>query len=205
MPKETFFNLPEEKRDLIITVVIDEFAAYNFERASVNRIVSKAGISKGSLYQYFEDKKDIYFYLLGLITAEKMKYVSPVMQNPDAHDIYTVIRELYVSGIRFVLDKPQYGEIGKRFMEIKDSAIYNEVMGENMPAANQYFEILLEKAVANGEIRKSVDIKMFAYLIGAMNTQLIEYYTVYVTDEFDEKILETVDTFIDFLKNGIGA
>ena len=50
-----------------------------------------------------------------------------------------------------------------------------------------------------------VDIKLFGYLLGSMNTQVIEYYTGFVTDEFDEKILETVDNFIDFLKNGIGA
>ncbi|MBT3240048.1 MAG: TetR/AcrR family transcriptional regulator [Chloroflexi bacterium] len=205
MPKETFFNLPAEKRDLIIKVVTDEFAAFNYEQASVNRIVTNAGISKGSLYQYFEDKRDIYQYLIDLMTKEKVKYVSPVMQNPEDHDIFTLIRELYVSGLRFVLENPKFGAIGKRFMEIKNSVVYDEIMHGNRDAANQFFRILLEKAVDKGEIRSDLDIPMFAYMIGAMNTQMIEYFTDFETFEDDDKLLETVDIFIEFLKNGIEA
>ena len=53
MPKQTFLNLPEEKRNTIINIAIEEFAEYGLENASTNRIVAKSGISKGSFYQYF--------------------------------------------------------------------------------------------------------------------------------------------------------
>ncbi|MCA2000505.1 MAG: TetR/AcrR family transcriptional regulator, partial [Chloroflexi bacterium] len=56
MPKQTFLNLPEEKRQAVVRAAIDEFADYGFEASSVNRIVANSGISKGSFYQYFEDK-----------------------------------------------------------------------------------------------------------------------------------------------------
>ena len=60
MPKETFFNLPEVKRGAILDAALEEFAAYPYDQASVNRIVARAGIPKGSFYQYFENKKDLY-------------------------------------------------------------------------------------------------------------------------------------------------
>ena len=74
MPKDTFFNLPEDKRTLICDVAIDEFAEYPFDQASINRIVAKSGIAKGSFYQYFEDKKDLFLHIMQLIAEEKINY-----------------------------------------------------------------------------------------------------------------------------------
>ena len=59
MPKITFFNLPDEKRQLILDIAIDEFAENDFANVSISRIVARAGIAKGSFYQYFEDKDDL--------------------------------------------------------------------------------------------------------------------------------------------------
>jgi AcrR family transcriptional regulator len=71
MPKQTFFNLPEEKRQTIIDVAIEEFAENGFEAASINRIVANSGISKGSFYQYFEDKLDLFMHLVDILAQEK--------------------------------------------------------------------------------------------------------------------------------------
>jgi AcrR family transcriptional regulator len=64
MPKDTFFNLPADKRALIRDVAISEFARYSYDAASINRMVAEAGIAKGSFYQYFEDKRDLFLYLM---------------------------------------------------------------------------------------------------------------------------------------------
>lgn len=64
MPKNTFFNLPEEKREKILQCSKAEFSKFNFYSASINRIIKAAGISRGSFYQYFEDKEDLFIYLL---------------------------------------------------------------------------------------------------------------------------------------------
>ena len=43
MPKDTFFNLPEEKRERIIDAAIDEFATYPYHQARVTVIADQAG------------------------------------------------------------------------------------------------------------------------------------------------------------------
>lgn len=204
MPKDTFFNLPDDKRSLICDVAVEEFAGYSYDQASVNRIVSKAGIAKGSFYQYFEDKQDLYFYVLQVIGEKKLEYMSPVMRNPDQHDIFTLLREIYLSGIQFAANHPDYAEIGKKLIENKNSRIYNEVVDENLPAANDIFEALLARAVERGEIRADIDVKMFAYMISSMTAMVSSYYVEYVAGDFDEGMMDTVDRFLDFLKNGIG-
>ena len=204
MPKDTFFNLPEDKRTLICDVAIDEFAEYPFDQAGINHIVAKSGIAKGSFYQYFEDKKDLFLYVIQLIAEEKLNYISPVMRNPDEHDIFTLIRELYLSGIQFANENPRYTAIGNKLLANKEAPIYKEVMVDNMPSSYAIFETLLENAIARGEVRADIDIKMLTYLIASMNVVVVEYYSEFVSQAIDESMIETVDKFLDFLKNGIG-
>lgn len=59
-----FNNLKIEKQEQIINAAIKEFVRTGFEKASTNEIVKQAGISKGSLFNYFNSKKDLYFYLI---------------------------------------------------------------------------------------------------------------------------------------------
>ncbi|MCB0003433.1 MAG: TetR/AcrR family transcriptional regulator [Anaerolineae bacterium] len=205
MPKETFFNLPDDKRSLICDVAIEEFTEYLYDQASVNRIVAKAGIAKGSFYQYFEDKKDLYMYVLQVIAEKKLEYISPVMRNPYQHDIFTLLREVYLSGIQFAANHPDYAEIGTKLLQSKNSPIFDQVVDENLPAANDMFEALLARAVERGEIKADTDVKLFAYMISSMTAVVSSYYVENVATTYGDELMETVDKFLDFLKHGLGT
>ena len=64
MPTQTFANLPAEKRIRIIKAAKEEFSQYSFYDASINRIIKEAQIPRGSFYRYFENKEDLFLYLL---------------------------------------------------------------------------------------------------------------------------------------------
>ena len=64
MPSDTFLRLPEEKRRRFLDAAWEEFTGVKFMDASINNIIRRAGISRGSFYQYFEDKEDVFLYLL---------------------------------------------------------------------------------------------------------------------------------------------
>jgi len=66
---ETFLRLPEEKRNRFLDAAWEEFTHYSFSDASANRIVRKAGIPRGSFYQYFQDKGDLFHYLMEQMQA----------------------------------------------------------------------------------------------------------------------------------------
>lgn len=70
MPANVFMELSEKKRENIIKVCIAEFSKYGYENTSTNRIVQDAGISKGSLFKYFKNKEELYFYILDFVTQE---------------------------------------------------------------------------------------------------------------------------------------
>lgn len=58
-----FLNLDTEKKQRIINAAMNEFISSGYERASTNEIVKEAKISKGSLFHYFNNKKDLYLFL----------------------------------------------------------------------------------------------------------------------------------------------
>lgn len=66
MPSDTFFKLPEEKKQRFIDFALEEFAHNNYEAASITAMVKKMHIAKGSVYSYFNNKLDLYLYLIVL-------------------------------------------------------------------------------------------------------------------------------------------
>lgn len=65
MCSETFLRLPEEKRTRFLDAAWNEFSRVPFSEASINKIVRQARIPRGSFYQYFSDKEELFFHLLG--------------------------------------------------------------------------------------------------------------------------------------------
>lgn len=63
MPSSRFLKLPEEKRSKILRAVHSELALFPVDELSINRIIHSADISRGSFYQYFEDKDDLLEYV----------------------------------------------------------------------------------------------------------------------------------------------
>ena len=58
-----FLNMEEEKQERIINAALKEFAQKGFDKASTNVIVKEAVISKGLLFHYFNNKKDLFLFL----------------------------------------------------------------------------------------------------------------------------------------------
>lgn len=73
---DRFRDLPEEKHRVILSAAMEVFAKYDYKKASTDLIATKAGISKGSLFYYFRNKKELYLcvyhYVLEIVTEELM-------------------------------------------------------------------------------------------------------------------------------------
>ena len=67
MSTETFLRLPEEKRSRFLEAAWEEFTRVSYADASINQIVQRAGVPRGSFYQYFTDKDDLFSYLQEIV------------------------------------------------------------------------------------------------------------------------------------------
>lgn len=107
MPKKEFFNLNVDKQKNILDAARKEFTSVVYEDASINKIVKDAGISRGSFYCYFENKKDVYLFIL---KEEITKLVDAVVSSKDSKDkidIFDASIKLYDRVIDFYINYDQ--------------------------------------------------------------------------------------------------
>lgn len=107
MPKDTFNKLNKEKRQLIIEAFYKEFTLNTFDDASITRVVRSLGISKGSVYQYFDNKLDLYLYLMEKAGSHKVDFIENIKRSSYS-DFWEYMKALYKQGIAF--DKKFYLE-----------------------------------------------------------------------------------------------
>lgn len=203
LPKSTFLNLPEDKRERIIEAAIDEFAYYTYHKASITRIVNNAGIPKGSFYQYFDDKKDLFKYIIGISSYEKMKYLNGFLKSINEFSFFTTIRDLYIAGIKFAKENPKLAAIGNDFVKNDNSKLKEEIMGTNISKSNEFFENLLKQGVETGEINSQIDIELTAHMFTTTSVSISEYFLKEIKSEDDMEIMKLVDEMLYIFKNGI--
>ncbi|MBA2132932.1 TetR/AcrR family transcriptional regulator [Capillibacterium thermochitinicola] len=200
MPKDTFFNLPKEKQERIIEAAIDEFATHPFHQARVTVIAEQAGIAVGSFYQYFEDKKDLYKYLMGLLVEKKLSYInSDMVKNKDKYDFFQLLREVYLSGFRFAKENPRLLPIG--LMLANDKELYREIFGEYEDQSAEFFQQLLEYGQVQGAIDPAINPK----IMGKMLTGMLYSLTDFIMEDgkFDLDDMKIIDQMLYFIENGL--
>ncbi|MBO8170254.1 MAG: TetR/AcrR family transcriptional regulator [Bacillaceae bacterium] len=208
MPTDTFFNLPEAKREKIIDAAIDEFAEHPFNQASVARIVEQAGIPRGSFYQYFDDLKDLYRYIFHLSGQKKVAYLQQHMTDHD-RDIFQQIRDLYIAGLKFADEHPRLARIGSRFMK-EDDDLKQEIMGELEQKSDDFFGVLLSQAQQRGEIDARVEVKTASFMFFTLNFAITDHLLAQSDPNGDtlvdnEAFMKMVDQMLYILKNGMAA
>jgi AcrR family transcriptional regulator len=211
MPRETFFNLPEEKRRWIQDVALEEFATWGFDNASINRIVEQCQIAKGSFYQYFTDKQDLFQYIFAHIIQEEIALLEPVIRQSESRGFFPVLEALYRAGLAFAQRSPQAALIFNQVMRNQSHPVHRACLSDGMLVARGLYAGILETAVANGEVRADLDVRFVAHILAALELALSDYYFEAVKQQafdvqaIDEDLLETVELTLDFVKNGIRA
>ncbi|MFN7250576.1 MAG: TetR/AcrR family transcriptional regulator [Anaerobacillus sp.] len=206
MPTQTFFNLPIDKRERITNAAIEEFATNTFNQASIARMIEQAGISRGSFYQYFTDIKDIYKYILEKAGQEKLVYIYAVVSQMNELNTFVIMKELYKAGIRFANDHPKLAQMGNRFYKEEES-VRNEVVQGLVEKSYLFYEELLKKGIAKGDVDPKVDVSIAAKLFYTMNLAVVDNFLASTENEhFLDDIdgfLQDVDKMLYILEHGL--
>ncbi len=174
MPKQTFHNLPEEKRNNIINAAIDEFAEYGLENASTNRIVANSGIAKGSFYQYFEDKKDVFMHLLQVIEQEKTEFFKDKHPPVGNMDTFQYFRWMIKTGMEFNTKHPLLTQAVSRVM-FGEGLYYGQTFADIRERTSQALKTTIEQAIQNGEVDPSVDVDLAVMVMETWSNAISTY------------------------------
>lgn len=174
MPKPTFLNLPDEKRNRIVELALDEFSTHPYRQASLSRIVARAGIAKGSMYQYFENKLDLYQWL---VTEEVERRREQWLQQHDfgqagepesGSKLFAMLERMVSSRVGFMLAHPRLARLAASAME---PTVDEELRGLHEALRRGQIDGLVERireAQTVGEIRSGVEVRALAHFIDAL-------------------------------------
>lgn len=136
----------------------------------MNRIVEQSKIAKGSFYQYFEDKKDLYFYLIDTIYKKKIQYLGPILQSSGERSFSDNIKKLLLSGLSFSLNDPRLQRMAVDFTT-NHRKLVDEFSAKYNPEAIDIYMALLSQAREKGELRGDVNIQSASFFISAIVNQ----------------------------------
>ena len=192
MPKATFHNLSDEKRERFIGAALDEFALHDYRSASVSRIVETLGIAKGSLYQYFDGKKELYRHLVGIAAQTKFRSIDEALPI-DAQAFFERFERTVFHGAAFDFSEP-------RFASILYNATYEpspetvDVSAQLQNASFQYLRDLVVAGIARGDLRSDIDVGYAVFALYHLTVSLRDY----LTDRFGF-------SFRDAVRQGLGS
>ena len=175
MPKQTFFNLPREKRETIMNAAIEEFADYGLENASTNRIVKNSGIAKGSFYQYFEDKQDVFLHMIDVIEHKEMEFFKDKHPPSNNMDTFQYFRWLIKAGMEFGFAHPRLVQAAWRVL-LGEGLIYGENFAVYREKSSQWLTALIKQSMALGEVDPSIDVELAVMIMETWSNAITTYF-----------------------------
>jgi TetR/AcrR family transcriptional regulator len=156
-----FYSLESEKRERIINASIDEFVRVGFEKASTNEIVKKANISKGSLFSYFNNKKELYLFLFENV----IEITEQIYEEMDTNetDIFKRLRDVGLIKFKIIKKYPQAFNFLKAAAQEESAEVKSDIENKIKPLlesgfARIYQNIDLTKFRDDIDIQKTIDI-----------------------------------------------
>ncbi|MDD3422750.1 MAG: TetR/AcrR family transcriptional regulator [Bacilli bacterium] len=200
MPTQTFHNLKLSKKEKIIEAITDELSRTTYDNINIQNIIKQASIPRGSFYQYFNDKDDMYHYFMTYIGQTKMIYFKDIFTITDKSFIERV-EALYLAGLNFKRDYPKFVKAGEFMMS---SPIYqnSDVVKQGFEQILSIYESWIKHDQQLGLIRPELDSKVLASIImDFLNKVTIDSFIYHKLDE-SEWVL-SIKTVLDIFKKGI--
>lgn len=200
MIKKTFYNLPYEKRKRITDAVIKEFMERPNEKVSINRIIKTAEISRGSFYQYFDDKVDLIEIITKTMFEESNNKAKEILKL-SCGDLFV----MYIKMFDYFGDYSSQKQTMKIIRNIVDSFKANDDL------VSEYLKNRFNMALTNNEIYTMVDRQNLKFQDNESVKCLIEILTqvlknaifdVFVAGSDREEVRERLIKKIDIIKQG---
>ena len=205
MPAKLFFELNPDKRNKIMEAGIEEFSNYGYEGASTNRIVHKCEISKGSLFKYFANKEDLYFYILDSVSAE---FIGDLEKKTCAlpPDLFQRVMEYAALEFQWYMENPLKAKLIVRAFAESCTEIYQKTIKRYGTKELTIYNTLTQSADSlHFRWDKEKTISVLKWFLKGFNTDFIEN----ISDknrsfaQLHDEYMRSLTLYMEMLKKGL--
>lgn len=200
-------SIPTEKREAIFQAALTEFATKGYERASTNQIIQQAGISKGLLFHYFGNKKNLFLALFdSCLQTLTEKLLEPIQPLPE--DFFERLLVLSRTKLEVYLQHPLEYQLIMIAYEQTPQDILEEITKRVMENQHLNSHILLD-SLDQSRFREGIDQDHSIRLIMTALESLGKQYMIQLHSQQDKGILllpqifRDVELLIEMFKYGI--
>jgi AcrR family transcriptional regulator len=208
LSRATFSNLPLEKQEKIVAAAVAEFARHGYKKASINTIVRTAGIAKGSLYQYFRNKEELFVFIFDRFTG-LVKQSVRATESGDGRDFFRQVERVLLAGMAFVDRYPDFFQIYLRVLFEQDLPGREHLLARVRLFSRDYFGPLCEAGQQSGALRPDIPAEVVLFVLDASLDRFLQSYAQGVLDRElgpdNGTILYRVDMLLRVLKEGLAV
>lgn len=209
VPTTTWYNLSDAKRNRVLGAAEAEFGARGFEAGSLNVIAAEAGVAKGSLFQYFEDKVDLYqTVLVANATAVAQHTIGRI--DSDA-PFFEMVRELFEYWIEYFGSNPRARDLSSRVSGDPDPAMRQRSRASSKAEFRAALIPQVERGISAGELRPDTDVDLVVSMVSMTLRHLRlavferDYDPGFAWSEATEaEIQSRIDGLVDVLRLSFG-
>lgn len=199
-----FLDIKPEKQERIINAALKEFSQKGFEKASTNEIVKDAGISKGLLFHYFHNKKELFLFLydysLDLVTKDFFDKV-----DFSERDLFARFRQMALLKLELIKKYPEMLDfILVAYLE-QSTEIKSELDANNTEHLDSIYARIFQDIDATLfkeglNVKRAIEI--FTWTLEGYSLQKQKQLKIRRYDQIDaDEILREMDVYIDILKD----
>jgi AcrR family transcriptional regulator len=108
MPTVTWARVDPARRAAVVAAAEAEFGAHGFSGGSLNVIARRAGVAKGSLFQYFADKRDLYAFIADIASQRVRSYMEDRIRELDpSRPFFEFLTDLLDAWVAYFADHPR--------------------------------------------------------------------------------------------------
>lgn len=199
MPKSTFFNLSDEKKKRIIDSAVTEFAKDHYRKVTIDSIVQGAGIPKGSFYQYFKNKDDLYKYIFAHIGDRKKLYLDQIDLNKHQLSFKECVIQIFDQAQTFESLDIKLVALKERFVNECSQELRREILKNEIPKSIDLLEDVIKSYVAKGELKANLNTKHAAYIV-TLSIVSLEHYQPYRKQSIRDFIADILEIIISGMR-----
>jgi AcrR family transcriptional regulator len=168
MARPRFQNLDRATRHRILESAATEFAARGFEGTSLNALIERLGISKGSFYYYFDDKADLFTTVIDHAWAAVLPAAGFDFDALNRENFWTELEGLMRGARERLRENPWLVGVTRLMYEPPDVPGVREALAEKFGEARRWQAELILRGQRQGNVRNDLPAELLlALLVGA--------------------------------------
>lgn len=169
MPRPRFAKLDPAKKKSIFSAALEAFASHGFEGASYNQIIEKAGISKGAMYYYFDDKEDLFATVVRHELEEILQQFNKLPEVSSVEEFWQMLVDLISQTQAFVIAEPLKIKLLRSLMKLRMEGRQSPLLRDLYEMGERFSAQLIKQGQGVGAVRTDLPSDLLVGLITAVD------------------------------------